>query len=267
MQVNLKESEIGKAVELFLQEQGIKTYGKDVTMQFSMGKGANGLKVQIDIEDNPNFFDELRSGAVKAPELTNSPVRLLPTENNDADETPAKSTVTTLIDKHTKTVAAQAAAEPADKVAFEEERRALAELPGEADVTTAVDVPEAAVAAEEDKGPPFEVEQPDLPAEGVIDINKAEGNSFQVVIEKDTPLGPEPTAKAPRKAIFGKKTVAAAVAEPVAEPVVETEPALAEAADDAGFDLPQEDAPVAEPIAKPGLPRRSVGSLFKKPAA
>jgi rRNA maturation endonuclease Nob1 len=249
MQVNLKESEIAKAVELYLNGHGIKTLGRDVTIQFSMGKGVNGLKAEVEIE------------GIDQPEIpgfrTTDPV-VLETKAEEPEVKPTK--VAALIQHHTEEVQQKIAAATAEVQA--EHVAAMAQVSPVAEHTEVLAVlskadieaeaalaeAEAAEAAQADKGPPFEADQPAAVAEPVA----------------------EAAPKAKRTPIFGKKAAAMVEPEPAAAPT--TEPDLDEAGDDNGsFDLPTEgDAPAEapEPVAevKPTPIRRNTSSLFKKPA-
>lgn len=255
MQVNLKESEIAKAVELFLNQKGIETQNKDVTIQFSMGKGANGLKVQIDIEDNP-VFPDLSGGVPQAP------IKLLTTVQDEPE--PSPTSVLGKIKAHTAEVQA---AKESPVLTKREAGKQLAdisnaaiiaaatpvELPVETPepapevVTTTRDV-EVAVAVEE--GGEVSDETQGIGAEDQPDVGQPE---------------PEPEPEQPKlvmkKPIFGKKL--SQLKEPEPAPVAEaTEPPF-----EGGTKVEPE---VAEELAKPaatmpaGPVRRSTASLFKK---
>lgn len=52
MQVSLKESELNVAVRQYLANQGINLTNKDVSIDFSATRGADGIKATIDIVDS-----------------------------------------------------------------------------------------------------------------------------------------------------------------------------------------------------------------------
>lgn len=60
MQINLKQAEIKKALELYIGQQGIQLAGKDVSIRFTAGRGETGLTADILITatDLPDFGDE-----------------------------------------------------------------------------------------------------------------------------------------------------------------------------------------------------------------
>lgn len=60
MQIILQQSEIAKALKLYIVKQGINTSGKDVSMSFTAGRKEQGISVQINIEDAdiPGFGSE-----------------------------------------------------------------------------------------------------------------------------------------------------------------------------------------------------------------
>lgn len=96
MQVTLKESELVVAVRQHLENQGINLSNKDVKIDFSATRGADGIKATIDIETvdmpnlTPNMPAQLR--VVAAPtalaSIATTPVLPEPftTAGNAADE-------------------------------------------------------------------------------------------------------------------------------------------------------------------------------------
>lgn len=51
MEITLKQPDIEKAVRLHVERQGISLRNKNLTIDFSMGRGANGLVANLTIED------------------------------------------------------------------------------------------------------------------------------------------------------------------------------------------------------------------------
>jgi hypothetical protein len=86
MQINLKQDEIAKAVKLFLKDQGIKTQGKYISIQFSMGKGLNGLKAEVNVEESdvPGFGQQ-------DPENPDTPMEVLATVTEPEQPAPTPS--------------------------------------------------------------------------------------------------------------------------------------------------------------------------------
>lgn len=96
MQVTLKESELVVAVRQHLENQGINLAGKDVKIDFSATRGADGIKATIDIEAidlpalTPNVQPQLRvvaaPTALAAIATTLVPPEPFATAGNAADE-------------------------------------------------------------------------------------------------------------------------------------------------------------------------------------
>ena len=51
MQVNLKQADIEKAIQLYLGREGIQTSGKEVAMTFKNGRKSTGVSVSVVISD------------------------------------------------------------------------------------------------------------------------------------------------------------------------------------------------------------------------
>jgi hypothetical protein len=287
MQVNLKESEIAKAVELFLNSKGIVTQHQEVTIQFSMGKGANGLKVQIDIEP-------------KAGEDSDTGVRLMETVQDEAEV--RAGTIAAKVKEHAAQVQekrAEAEHKEVASVTGEKPEPAVAKFGKAKTVLTHKEATEIAlpivkpvleaIAAHDEAAAAVElpVETPapaPEPAEEVLavvtvtDEEKAEAQAG--IAAEDQPdagaddalvmPGDEPAAEAApvvedkpaasvRRPIFGGKKLAAVEA---ATEVEAKEPPF-----EGGTKA--EDAAVAEELAKPATPAAGPvrRSLFKKPGA
>lgn len=93
MQINLKQPEIKKALELYVSQQGIQLMGKDVTIKFTAGRGETGLTADILITaaDIPDFGDEeVGTVAPPAPKLalvgSNGPTPVVESRDPDAVE-------------------------------------------------------------------------------------------------------------------------------------------------------------------------------------
>jgi len=281
MQVNLKESEIARAVELYLNRHGIKTRGKTVTIQFSMGKGANGLRTEIDIEgldDNveiPGFTAHDR-------EVPDTPIHLLASVQDEPEIIPGtvgallknsrqefaeklaavietgEAVGAALVAEHTIEVEAQADEPeiPAELVEEAEatgapwndaEAEAMAHMQSmaaaEPDITEDVDALDAAVAV------PAEVETAEeVAVEEVV---------AEAALEPDPEPVVEVAAKPVPKVLFAKKaaTPAATAAKP--EPVAEAATSL----------IPEEVAPEAAVVAAAATTGPVRRSLFKKSPA
>lgn len=222
MQINLRENEIGKAVELYLKHHGIKLRGLDVTVQFSMGKGANGLRAEVNIEgldqriEIPGFTDRDREVEI--------PLQLLDTLVLEPEVRPG--TIGAAIKHHSETIGARierALTSAEDTLPAVEQTVEVTEVehvdaappPWEAAEQEVVIAAEPSLAeAGDDVGleVPVEVEAPDHPAE------LAPTPEPEPVVE----AAPEPVVEAApvRRPIFGNKKLAAV---PQAE--VEAEPA------------------------------------------
>lgn len=61
MLIQLRQNEIEEAVKMYVEAQGINLTGKKVDMNFTSGRGNNGLTVDLDIVDAK--LSELTSGA------------------------------------------------------------------------------------------------------------------------------------------------------------------------------------------------------------
>lgn len=59
MRVQLKETEIKKALRLLLNARGINTTGKSITIEFTSGRKENGLTADIDINGGDDEDDEI----------------------------------------------------------------------------------------------------------------------------------------------------------------------------------------------------------------
>lgn len=74
MNITLKQNDIEKAVRLYIERQGFHLHNKTLGIDFSMGRGDNGLSASVTIEDSvviPGFTDAVDkdsgpSEAVKA---------------------------------------------------------------------------------------------------------------------------------------------------------------------------------------------------------
>lgn len=55
MQIQLKQTEIIKAIKLYIQQQGINLDGKDVSMTFTAGRKEAGMSADVVIEDNTDI--------------------------------------------------------------------------------------------------------------------------------------------------------------------------------------------------------------------
>jgi hypothetical protein len=275
MQVNLKESEIAKAVELFLNSKGIVTQHQEVTIQFSMGKGANGLKVQIDIEP-------------KAGEDSDTGVRLMETVQDEAEV--RAGTIAAKVKEHAAQVQekrAEAEHKEVASVTGEQPEPAVAKFAkglkkvietGEAAAATVLAEPAPVELPVETPAPAPEPAEEVLAVVTVTDEEKAEAQA--AIAAEDQPdagaddalvmPGDEPAAEAApvvedkpaasvRRPIFGGKKLAAVEA---ASEVEAKEPPF-----EGGTKV--EDAAVAEELAKPATPAAGPvrRSLFKKPGA
>lgn len=82
MLIQLRQNEIEEAVKMYVEAQGINLTGKKVDMNFTSGRGNNGLTVDLDIVDAK--LSELTSGAQQpralAPvsELTSGDTKAIP---------------------------------------------------------------------------------------------------------------------------------------------------------------------------------------------
>jgi hypothetical protein len=283
MQINLKQDEIAKAVKLFLKDQGIKTQGKYISIQFSMGKGLNGLKAEVNVEESdvPGFGQQ-------DPENPDTPMEVLATvtEPEQPAPTPLKVTVGKLVRHHVEEVAQKIEA-PAEFVISPEAQAVIDEEirdheAANAAATEATNSELEVLGAEaEATGAPWNDEavavtaEPDLSAAGDdvgLEINKEDGNSFQVVLEEPAivtaaepvveaaPVEEAKPVVAARRTIFGAKKAEAASAV-----VAEVE--------DSGSLIPSDE--VKQELATPavsapmtvGAVRRGTSSLFKKPSA
>lgn len=244
MQVNLTQDEIAKAVKLFLKEQGIKLQNKDVSIQFSMGKGVNGLKSEVNIEDNPN-----------APVVVDEdPVRVLDTVREEPEIKP--SSVNALIKRHAEEVVAKTAAtvevKPEVAQPAAEELAAATEAQGQA-----ID---AAIAAEDEPNM-------GMPSDPPFTTDVIQNGDQQLAAEPAAEVVPvAEVTKAVRKAIFGKKAAAAVVPDPAPEPAQAEDDSAALAMPGDEEVKPEVVAELAKPAVATG-PRRSAASLFKKPSA
>lgn len=62
MQINLNQSEIEQALKNYISDKGISLYGRIVTLAFTAGRKAAGLSAEVNIDEDPNFFDAIPSG-------------------------------------------------------------------------------------------------------------------------------------------------------------------------------------------------------------
>lgn len=258
MQVTLKETEIARGVELYLNSRGVITEGMDMSVQFSMGKGANGLKVQVDIEP--------KAGT----EVSNT--KLLATVQDDDKPEPTPTSIAGKIKAHTAEVQAEKAEEAKPSpVLTKRQVSALVAAEGKAALAAAAELPvetpppapepetpvtgRAEVEAQDEGGEVSDETQGTIGAEDQPDAGAPEP-------EPEPQPEPEPAKPAGKKPIFGKK-----VATPAA-PAPEPEPAAA-AEDDTPPFLPDDPQPsdeeVAAQLATPApAARRPVASLFAK---
>lgn len=253
MQVTLKESEIARGVELYLNSRGVITEGMDMSVQFSMGKGINGLKVQVDIEPK------------EGTEVSNT--KLLATVQDEDKPEPSPTSIAGKIKSHTAEVqAAKEEEAKASPVLTKRQMAAVVAAEGKAAVAAAAELPVETPAPQPE--PVFHG--------GDVNPNADEGGEVSdetqgTIAAEDQPDAgqPEPAKPAGRKPIFGKKTVAPA---PVIEPDPEPTQAAAEAAgsDEPPFlvdDAQPSDEEVAAQLAQPTpAARRPVASLFAKKA-
>lgn len=250
MQVNLKESEIARGVELYLNSRGVITAGMDVTIQFSMGKGANGLKVQIDIEPKEGEDDNSTT--------------LLATVQDEPEVSP--TSIAGKIKSHTAEVqAAKEEEAKASPVLTKRQVAAVVAAEGKAAVAAAAELPV------ETPPPAPEPEMETLATVTVTDAEKAEAQAAIAAEDQPDAGQPEPAKPAGRKPIFGKKVAAPA---PVIEPDPEPEVAAKAVQDAEEVDPPflvddaqPSDEEVAAQLAQPApAARRPVASLFAKKA-
>lgn len=75
MQIQLKQTEIEKAIKAFISNQGINLVGKSVEIAFTSGRKDNGLSAEINIEDGeiPGFTDSDEVDRPVAKKLTAVP--------------------------------------------------------------------------------------------------------------------------------------------------------------------------------------------------
>jgi hypothetical protein len=65
MNITLKQSDIEKAVRMYIERQGFHLQNKTLGIDFSMGRGVNGLSAALSIEDSmviPGFTDQVDPG-------------------------------------------------------------------------------------------------------------------------------------------------------------------------------------------------------------
>ena len=95
MQINLKQPEIKKALELYVAQQGIQLMGKDVSIKFTAGRGETGLTADILITaaDLPDFGDE-EVGTV-APAAAKPVLTVVTAVAEEPEAVPVDDTVTT----------------------------------------------------------------------------------------------------------------------------------------------------------------------------
>ena len=64
MQIILKQRDIEQALKGYMVAQGINLYNKEVSVQFSAGRGANGISAEVNIEDGPEVLISAPPGGV-----------------------------------------------------------------------------------------------------------------------------------------------------------------------------------------------------------
>ena len=88
MRIQLNQSELEKAVVAYISSQGVDISNKSVDVDFTAGRGQNGITVDVDINEPGTPSLTMQVSTHSEPAFSEENV---PEDNSEEEETPAAS--------------------------------------------------------------------------------------------------------------------------------------------------------------------------------